>query len=236
MRRAEQRKFHIIYRTTCLTTGKWYIGMHSTDDIDDGYMGSGSIISRSIKKYGKENHVLEILEYLPDRKSLSLREEQILSKELRSDPLCMNIRSGGTGNQPGKALKEETKAKMSASLKKMWAELHASGYVHPKQSNQTKRKRAESNRGKKRTEETRRRMREAQRIFHDGKSDEQKLRESANMSKAKSKVWRLDSPNGELLISNIKRFAIDNYLSASKLYKTRVTGKYCGDFRIIGPA
>ena len=236
MNRADQRKYHVIYKTTCAVTGKYYVGMHSTDDLNDGYLGSGKILWHSIRAHGKENHRYEILEYLPDRKSLCDREAQLISEELRADPLCMNIRGGGIGNTPGIPLAEETKAKMSSSLKKMWAELHASGYVHPKQSDQTKQKRAESNRGKKRTEETRWRMREAQRIFHDGKSDEQKLRESANMSKAKSKVWRLDSPNGELLISNIKRFAIDNHLSASKLYKTRVTGKYCGDFRIIGLA
>lgn len=43
---------HFTYRTTCLVTGKWYVGMHSTANINDGYLGSGKILLRSVKKYG----------------------------------------------------------------------------------------------------------------------------------------------------------------------------------------
>ena len=30
----EEKKYHIIYKTTCLINKKYYIGMHSTDDLD----------------------------------------------------------------------------------------------------------------------------------------------------------------------------------------------------------
>lgn len=32
-------KFHIIYKTTNLINGKIYVGLHSTDNVDDGYLG-----------------------------------------------------------------------------------------------------------------------------------------------------------------------------------------------------
>jgi hypothetical protein len=153
MNRAEYRKYHIIYKTTCTITGKFYLGMHSTDNLNDGYLGSGSILSRSIKKYGRENHTCEVIELLQDRKSLSLREEQIITPELRLNKMCMNIRSGGTGNQPGKALKAETREKMSASLKKMWADLLASGYQRPSQTSEHIEKRVAKIRDVKRTDE-----------------------------------------------------------------------------------
>lgn len=119
--RANERKHHVIYKTTCHITGKWYIGMHSTNDLNDGYIGSGQRLWKSIKKYGKEQHSCEIIEHLPDRKSLCLREEQIITKELRADPMCMNLRNGGTGCPPGKILENEVRAKVSSGLKKFYA-------------------------------------------------------------------------------------------------------------------
>jgi hypothetical protein len=97
MRRAETRKYHYIYKTTCLKTNKFYIGMHSTDDQADGYIGSGKHLWHSIKKHGKDNHVFEILEYLPTRAALKIRENEIVNVELIQNTKCMNIQLGGGG-------------------------------------------------------------------------------------------------------------------------------------------
>jgi hypothetical protein len=71
--------------------------MHSTDDLDDGYFGSGSLLSRSIKKHGKDKHHKEILEHLPTREALKLREKELVNEELLGDKRCMNLRLGGEG-------------------------------------------------------------------------------------------------------------------------------------------
>ena len=44
---------HYIYKTTCNITNKYYIGMHSTSNLEDGYLGSGKRLRYSIRKYGK---------------------------------------------------------------------------------------------------------------------------------------------------------------------------------------
>jgi group I intron endonuclease len=119
--RASRRKYHIIYKTTCLVTNKYYIGMHSTDDLNDGYMGSGQVLWKSIKKYGKEQHVCEVLEHLPNREELVLREEELVNPVVLKDELCMNLRTGGTGNYPGRPTKEETSKKLSGKGKEWWA-------------------------------------------------------------------------------------------------------------------
>ena len=49
------KKFNYIYLITNTLNNKIYVGKHSTDNLDDGYMGSGKIIIRAIKKYNKEN-------------------------------------------------------------------------------------------------------------------------------------------------------------------------------------
>lgn len=92
------KKYHFIYKTTCKINSKYYLGMHSTDNLDDGYIGSGTRLWHSIKKYGKENFSIEILEFLSDRESLKKREEEIVNEEKLTDPLCMNLTLGGFGD------------------------------------------------------------------------------------------------------------------------------------------
>jgi hypothetical protein len=95
----KENKIHYIYKTTCNVTGKFYVGMHSTNNLDDGYMGSGKRLRYSIRKYGVENHIKEILEYYQTREELSKREREIVNKELIKEYLCMNLIVGGEGGR-----------------------------------------------------------------------------------------------------------------------------------------
>lgn len=117
MNRADQRKFHYLYKTTCLITDRYYIGIHSTDNLKDGYIGSGKRLWLSIKKHGKENHTLEILEMLSGRKALCEREKEVVTTDLLDDPLCMNLITGG-GEAVGfrGSHSEETKQRIRAKL------------------------------------------------------------------------------------------------------------------------
>lgn len=58
-----ERKYHFLYKITNLVNQKYYIGVHNTDDLDDGYMGSGSAIQRALKKYGPLNFKREIISF-----------------------------------------------------------------------------------------------------------------------------------------------------------------------------
>ena len=97
MRQASRRKYHYIYKTTCLVTGKYYLGMHSTDDLNDGYIGSGSRLRLSVNKHGKENHICEIQEHYFTREWLKEREAELVCAETLTDPKCMNLALGGGG-------------------------------------------------------------------------------------------------------------------------------------------
>lgn len=102
----KQKKYHFIYKTVNILTGKYYIGMHSTDDLKDGYCGSGKYLWNSIHKYGKEAHTIEILEFALDRKALSNREQELVNEDLLNDSLCMNLRIGGGGFGSSKSASE----------------------------------------------------------------------------------------------------------------------------------
>lgn len=89
-------KQHIIYKVTNTLNNRFYVGMH-TGFPDDQYFGSGKRLKAEIKKYGKQYFKKEILEVLPDRESLRIRESQIVNEQLRSNPLCLNLKNGGEG-------------------------------------------------------------------------------------------------------------------------------------------
>jgi hypothetical protein len=93
----KEKTIHYLYKTTCLITNRYYIGMHSTSNLEDGYMGSGLRLRRSIRKYGVENHTKEILEFFENRVLLIEAEKKAITPEMLTDKNCINLMSGGEG-------------------------------------------------------------------------------------------------------------------------------------------
>lgn len=91
------KNIHYIYKIVCNVTKRYYIGMHSTNNLDDGYMGSGKRLRYSIRKYGLRNHIKEILEYYETRDLLVEAEKKIITTDMILDKMCMNIMKGGEG-------------------------------------------------------------------------------------------------------------------------------------------
>lgn len=106
---------HFIYKTYT-ESGKYYIGRHSTDNIDDGYLGSGKWI-RSIKD--KSILTREILAYANSLEELKILEEKFI-QEAVNDPNNMNFNNKSVGWPTGDlnwARSPEAKIKKSQRLK-----------------------------------------------------------------------------------------------------------------------
>lgn len=81
--------------------------MHSTFNINDGYIGSGKRLKYSINKYGIENHICEKLEFFSSREELVNREIEIINENLLQDDMCINLALGGDGGNGSKFLSKE---------------------------------------------------------------------------------------------------------------------------------
>lgn len=69
-----------IYETTNLINGKKYIGKHKSNRFDENYYGSGIALKRALDKYGKENFKVKILEEVEDISKLSSLETYYIKK------------------------------------------------------------------------------------------------------------------------------------------------------------
>jgi group I intron endonuclease len=136
---------YTIYKTTCNVTGMYYIGQHVTENEYDSYLGSGIRLGKAINKYGAENFSKEILHVFDNKEEMNTMETILVNEELLKDPMCYNLALGGQG---GERTLEQIQ-KISKSL---------TGHT---QSEETKKKRAESNRGQKRSLEVKQRMSDA---------------------------------------------------------------------------
>ena len=100
-----------VYKTTNLINGKIYIGQHQSKKpfLEDGYIGSGTAITRAIKKYSKSNFKCEILCDCDDFEMMDFIEEIMVDLDFINSPNTYNLKTGGSGVG---SMSEETKTKM----------------------------------------------------------------------------------------------------------------------------
>lgn len=87
----------IIYKTTNKINNKCYIGIHRTQNINDGYLGSGILLKKAINKYGTPSFTREILfEYNDCDENLAwAKERELVNKEFVLSNATYNLSIGG---------------------------------------------------------------------------------------------------------------------------------------------
>ena len=107
----------IVYLTTNLTNGKKYIGSHATEDINDGYLGSGRIFLKALQKYGKENFKREILHECENIHQARKLEAPNIIKYKTLVPKGYNVNENGGWGYNGITHGPLTRKRISEALK-----------------------------------------------------------------------------------------------------------------------
>jgi len=89
--------YYYFYKTTNLLNSKVYYGVHKTENLDDGYIGSGKLIRKSIKKYGLDNFKKDILYWFDSEEEMFEYEKQFITEDIIKDSTNYNIALGGYG-------------------------------------------------------------------------------------------------------------------------------------------
>ena len=95
-----ETKYHYFYKITNLINNHFYYGVHNTNNLDDGYMGSGTRLWKAYNKYGIENFNKEILKYFDTKEEAFEYEAEVVNEILINDNNCYNLVKGGKGNFP----------------------------------------------------------------------------------------------------------------------------------------
>ena len=129
--------FGYIYETTNLINGKKYIGQKASKIfLAEEYLGSGVYLNKAVKKYGKENFKVRIIEKCNSREKLNEREvywidyyNAVESKEYYNlanggystyyigHPMSKEARNKISKCLTGRHLSKETRKRMSESHK-----------------------------------------------------------------------------------------------------------------------
>jgi len=113
------RKYNYLYKLTNLINNKIYIGVHRTDNLNDGYMGSGVVLGKAKNKYGVSNFKKEILDFFDTYREALDAEKELVNIDFINENSNYNLKEGGYGNcRWSKRMSEE----QSALRKKMWSD------------------------------------------------------------------------------------------------------------------
>lgn len=185
------KTYNYIYKITNTINGKIYIGKHSTDNLEDGYMGSGIVLHKAKQKYGLESFTKEYLAFCDTEKMLNFLEKFYIKKFNAQNPeIGYNLTAGGDGIV-GHHHTEESKKKISEARKGSNNPMYGKpGTMLGKHlSEEARKKISVGHKGKKRSEEAKKKISEANKRRKGKHLSEEHKRKLSEANKGKKEEY-----------------------------------------------
>jgi group I intron endonuclease len=197
-----------IYKITNKVNGKCYIGFTNKTliarfrkHVNSSTSGSNVILHKAIRKYGRENFTIEVLEKSEDEKFLLEERESFYIQKYNTLENGYNMTLGGQGCI-GFQHSEEARKTISEQYKERWKDPE---FIEKQKSNPRMT-------GKKHSEETRKKMRNKN-YKHTDETKE-------FLAEYFSESWLITMPCGEKkIIKNLREFCRENNYNRSHLYQ-----------------
>ena len=225
---------HFLYKTTNMIDGKFYIGVHSTANPDDGYIGSGKRLWHAIRKHGIEHFTREILETFDDECSMYQKERLVVDEAFVARRDTYNIAIGGHGGNVIRGFSDDELKTHRAKFKGPQTKEHCLNISIARtgirisedqktiisqfqkgrsKSEDHKTKIGDANRGKKRTPEQ-----------NAAQSIAMKAMSTSGADNSNAKTYIIQSPDGDTykIIGGLKSFCRE-----SKLISYDIVRQYC---------
>jgi len=125
--------YYFIYKVVNLINKKCYVGFHATNNEYDDYFGSGKLICKAIKKYGIQNFIKGVIEYVSIQEWREKEKYWIKEMKTHVSEGGYNLTYGGNGTlgykdsektkkQKSKSLSGENNGMYGKSLYNLWVE------------------------------------------------------------------------------------------------------------------
>ncbi len=118
--------YHIFYFIVLLVDGKYrgiYGGIHSTNNLNDNYLGSGTFLKKLKKEYGEENFIKFNIKFFNTREEAITYEKKIINKNWIKSEYSINKTIGGNSSVNNKNIPYTAEQRIEILEKKLEKEL-----------------------------------------------------------------------------------------------------------------
>lgn len=207
--------YHIVYLTTNIINQKIYIGVHSTYNLNDGYLGKGTAIKNARKKYGYTSFKRQILYFCLTREDAFELESQIVDESFVLRENTYNLTTGGIESYDHKKHPNRDK------FKHIYAENARKGYAS---MSEDKKQQMFANRKKTLSQDHIKKLHSANTKLGMANMDEEKRTQMKNNMKGNNnnkKQWLLINSFGyQYIIEDLKTFCKENDISYTFMFYT----------------